>query len=139
MNHQRSLHKNPPLCLTRTAIHIQMQPHLAVCVYIMQCQLDISYTASMCRISPSVVFLTLLSLPCHTFLSTASYPPLHLLPLIPSHTCPLPVPSLSLHCSWSLRKKIPEHSRRQRNCQLTVVVFSVVITLATSAAAFVDW
>lgn len=39
----------------------------------------------------------------------------------------------------SFREKIPPHCQRQRNCQLTVVVLSVVITLATSAANFVDW
>jgi membrane associated rhomboid family serine protease len=36
-------------------------------------------------------------------------------------------------------RKIPERYHRQRNCQLGIVVSSVVITLATSFAPYVDW
>lgn len=47
--------------------------------------------------------------------------------------------SALLMCVLACRKKIPEHCRKKRNCQMSVVVLSVVITLATSAAPFVDW
>ena len=36
-------------------------------------------------------------------------------------------------------KKIPPECKSQRNCQLTVVVASIVITLATSMMPRVDW
>jgi len=36
-------------------------------------------------------------------------------------------------------KKIPEQCRSQRNCQLFIVLASVVITLAMSFAQYVDW
>ena len=36
-------------------------------------------------------------------------------------------------------KKIPEECRRQRNCQISIVVVSIVVTLATSFSPNVDW
>ena len=37
------------------------------------------------------------------------------------------------------RKKIPDESKPQRNCQLLIVTASVAITLATSFGEFVDF
>jgi len=36
-------------------------------------------------------------------------------------------------------KKVPEQCHGQRNCQATMVVLCIVITLAMSFASFVDW
>ena len=83
-----------------------------------------SFTQSFLSIFLSSLFSLLSSLP---------YPPSFLFSLI-SPPC-LPPSSLS----YVYRKKIPEHCRKKRNCQMSVVVLSVVITLATSAAPFVDW
>jgi membrane associated rhomboid family serine protease len=48
---------------------------------------------------------------------------------------------LSAWCVWIVFrwKKIPEQCHAQRNCQLTMVVVCIVITLAMSFAEFVDW
>ncbi len=48
---------------------------------------------------------------------------------------------LSSWCVWiGFRwKKIPEQCHSQRNCQMTMVVICIVITLAMSFASFVDW
>jgi hypothetical protein len=37
------------------------------------------------------------------------------------------------------RKKIPHQCKQQRNCQLFIVLASIVITLATSFTPNVDW
>ena len=74
-----------------------------------------------------------LTAPCHSLLS-------FLYSSFSSNFCPLfSVFSLLFSLSYVYRKKIPEHCRKKRNCQMSVVVLSVVITLATSAAPFVDW
>ena len=51
---------------------------------------------------------------------------------------------LGILCSWIVWiifrwNKIPENLRGQRNCQLLIVVGSIVMTLAMSFSKYVDW
>jgi membrane associated rhomboid family serine protease len=43
------------------------------------------------------------------------------------------------HSVFARRKKIPHQCKQQRNCQLFIVLASIVITLATSFTPNVDW
>lgn len=50
-----------------------------------------------------------------------------------------PLVSLCISLFFPNRKKIPHACKSQRNCQLFIVVASVVVTLATSFQPNVDW